>query len=254
MILFFIFKLFQIILIKIINNFYKNKELDVDLYQSVNLWKPVDSRGVFGGQVVGLALSAAIKTVQPDYQVHSLHSYFILPGDNLLPILYHIKRIRDGKSFVTRSVFAKQKGKVIFTCVISFQLPEPSKLIHQFSMPIVPPPESVRTTEERLLGLLQDPKIPAKYHRSIQMRLEQPIAIDLRRIHPKKLHLENKEPRQYVWMKAKGNLSNDLSIHQCVAAYCSDHYLLYTTLEPHDLKAFGGLKMIASLDHAMVST
>ena len=109
--------------------------------------------------------------MDPKYHVHSLHSYFLLAGDNTKPILYRVSRIRDGKSYITRTVTARQAGKIIFTCVCSFHLPEFSSLVHQYPMPDVPPPESIRSIEERLLSII--PKVPEKYHSSIRMRLEQ---------------------------------------------------------------------------------
>ena len=234
-------------------NYPSRIEIDVNLYrcESSRLWKPVDARGVFGGQVIGLALSAATKTVDPRFRVHSFHCYFLLAGDNRVPILYHVRRIRDGKTFITRQIDAKQRGKVIFTSVASYQLPEKFELEHQYGIPTVPNPESIRTREERLQGFLKNPKVPEKYHQSIRMRLEEKVPIDFRRINPKQLGQEN-QPKQLVWMKAIGKLPDDPSFHQCVAALCSDNYLLNTSLLIHDLANTGReLGMIASLDHAI---
>lgn len=229
------------------------EEIDLNIYrcESKKLWRPIDSRGVFGGQVIGLSLSAASKTVDPKFRLHSFHCYFLLPGDNSTSIVCHVERIRDGRSYVTRRVEAYQKGKVMFTGVASFQLPEPSLLEHQFGMPAVPPPESIRTREERLKSLLTNPNIPVKYHPSIKMRIEEKVPIDLRRINPKSMGTED-QPRQMVWMKAIGKLPDDLAFHQCVAAYCSDNYLLNTSLLIHNLqKSKKQLTMIASLDHTI---
>ncbi|KAH6563642.1 hypothetical protein BASA50_010341 [Batrachochytrium salamandrivorans] len=107
--------------------------IDTNLYRSKELWTPVGSRGVFGGQVVGLALSAAAKTIDAKFHVHSLHSYFLFAGDHTVPIIYRVHIVRDGKSYATRSVTAHQHGIVIFTLMCSFHVTEESSLIHQAS-------------------------------------------------------------------------------------------------------------------------
>jgi len=123
------------------------QEIDANLFRSETKyhWKPLGGRAVFGGQVVGQALAAAARTVDQKQHVHSLHSYFLLPGNVDLPIVYHVERTRDGRSFSTRSVRAMQNGKVILSCQASFQLPEKYELEHQFTMPDVPLPESIPT-------------------------------------------------------------------------------------------------------------
>ncbi|KAJ1916455.1 acyl-CoA thioesterase, partial [Tieghemiomyces parasiticus] len=103
----------------------------MDFYRGDNLWLPWGSRGVFGGQVVAQALVAATKTVSKQYVVHSLHSYFILGGDNSMPIIYQVDRVRNGRNFCTRTVSARQKGRTIFTCTCSFQIPRKEAAEHQ---------------------------------------------------------------------------------------------------------------------------
>jgi acyl-CoA thioesterase 8 len=138
------------------------------------LWKPLQARAVFGGQVVGLALAAALKTVDTNlFRVHSLHCYFLLAGDNTTPIIYHVKRMRDGQTYCTRQVTARQRGRDIFVTVVSFQKQEPSRLIHAYPLPKVPPPEQVKSIEDKLKEWLEDPRVPVKYHRSIKLRLQQ---------------------------------------------------------------------------------
>ncbi|KAL2915911.1 acyl-CoA thioesterase [Polyrhizophydium stewartii] len=229
------------------------EELDVNLYRSKKLWKPVGARGVFGGQVVGLALAAAAKTVPDHFHVHSLHSYFLLAGDNTIPITFRVYRVRDGKSYITRGVSARQHGRVVFVLNCSFHVHEESTLVHQMDMPNVPPPESIKSEEQRLHEWLKDPRA-AKFHKTIQMRLENPIPVDMRLIKSKLVGINDKEPRQMMWIRAKGRLPNNMALHHCVAAYCSDYQLLNTSLIPHGLVGASerrALTMITSLDHAM---
>jgi len=194
---------------------------------------------VFGGQVAGQALVAAARTVEPDRAVHSLHAYFLRPGDMTIPILYEVDHIRDGRSFTTRRVVAIQHGRAIFNLQASFQVPEEG-YDHSEPMPNVTPPEDLPTTDERLsaagLGWLQT------HERPIDVRhVEDPV------------YLNNDIGRtvQHVWIKAKEKLPDDPILHTCVVTYTSDMTLLDTALLPHG-KVFGdtGLQM-ASLDHAM---
>ncbi|KAI8919369.1 acyl-CoA thioesterase II [Powellomyces hirtus] len=236
------------------------EEIDLNFFRSKTLWLPAGARGVFGGQVVGLALSAATRTVDPKYRVHSLHCYFLLPGDNTIPIIYRVNRSRDGKSYVTRHVTAEQRGKSIFTLTCSFQSGESSALEHQYPMPDVLPPEQLKSTEEKLQHMMDHPRVGVipKLREQFKMRLEEPIPIDIRDCHGLQrardlVRPPRKEPKQYLWMRAKGTLPDDPAFHNCVAAYCSDHYLLTTAALAHGLTSFSNprLSMLASLDHAV---
>ncbi|TPX66361.1 hypothetical protein SpCBS45565_g04502 [Spizellomyces sp. 'palustris'] len=236
------------------------EEIDRDLYRSKKLWLPVGARGVFGGQVVGLALSAATRTVDAKYRVHSLHCYFLLPGDNTIPIVYRVNRVRDGKTYTTRMVTALQRGKVIFTLMCSFQAGEESTLTHQYQMPDVLPPEQLKSTEEKLQHWLQHPRISQnpKYREHFEMRLQEPIPIDIRDCHTLQrardlMHPPKRAPKQYLWMRAKGTLPDDIAFHNIVAAYCSDHYLLTTSILTHGISNYSNprLSMLASLDHSV---
>ncbi|KAI8996040.1 acyl-CoA thioesterase 8, isoform CRA_a [Gaertneriomyces semiglobifer] len=236
------------------------EEIDENVYRSKELWLPYGARGVFGGQVVGLALSAATRTVDPKYHVHSLHCYFLLPGDNSIPIVYRVARVRDGKTYATRTVTAQQRGKVIFTLMCSFQVAENSTLVHQVPMPDVIPPEELPSTQEKLAHILKHPKVSknAKFSKHFQMRMQEPLPIEIRDcqglgrardlVYPPK-----SEPKQYMWMKAIGTLPDDMAFHNCVAAYCSDHYLLMTSVLSHGLTWYSnpGVSMMASLDHSV---
>jgi acyl-CoA thioesterase-2 len=197
---------------------------------------------VFGGQVAGQALVAAARTVeQADGTVHSLHAYFLRPGDPSVPIVYDVDRIRDGRSFTTRRVVAIQHGKAIFNLQASFHTSEPG-FEHQLPMPEgVPGPEELPTFQERY----------AHQAELLGEWFTQPRPIDTR---PDWTPQEKKgplPPRQHVWLKAAGVLPDDPILHTCVLTYASDMTLLDTTLLPHGGDYEEGKLMMASLDHAM---
>ena len=197
---------------------------------------------MFGGQVAGQALVAAGRTVDADRRVHSLHAYFLRPGDPTVPILYDVDRIRDGKSFTTRRVVAIQHGQAIFHLSASFHVDEPG-LDHQAPMPDVPNPDLLPTWAERMQSFAE---IPEWFTR--------PRPIDTRYISEpwRNADGDNREPRQQVWMRADGELPDDPMLHACVVAYASDMSLLDSIMLPHrqELTGYGNL-MMASLDHAM---
>ncbi len=200
---------------------------------------------VFGGQVLGQALVAASRTVE-DRVAHSLHAYFIRPGDPRVPILYEVDRSRDGKSFTTRRVVAIQHGEQIFNMAVSFQVAEEG-LEHQIPMPVVPPPEELESETERRKRLaVQLPEAQRQWFtkpRPIEVRA---VADDGDVLNPPK-----RPPFQNVWIKASGEMPSALALHQCVLAYASDMTLLDTCLLPHGISWFSGRLQSASLDHAM---
>lgn len=199
---------------------------------------------VFGGQVVGQALVAACRTVD-DRQPHSLHGYFLLPGDPKVPIIYEVDRIRDGRSFTTRRVIAIQHGHAIFSMSASFHLEEPG-FEHAAAMPDVPMPEDLPSEQEIRSGtmpLMPDP-VRAYYER------ERPI--EIRPVEFERYSTRAKrEPRFHVWIRATGRLPDDPAIHQCVLAYASDLTLLDSSLIPHGRTVFERSIQAASLDHAL---
>lgn len=201
---------------------------------------------VFGGQVVGQALVAADRTVgMKDRLTHSLHAYFLRPGDPKVPIIYEVDRIRDGGSFTTRRVVAIQHGEAIFSMGVSFHKDEPG-FDHQIAMPEVPAPEDLPSEEELKARLL--PNLPPvmraywEYERPIELR-----PTDLSRY----FSAGKAEPQQYIWIKASGPLPSDFRLHQCVLAYASDFSLLDTALAAHGRLMFDPRIMMASLDHAV---
>jgi acyl-CoA thioesterase-2 len=198
---------------------------------------------VFGGQVAGQALVAAGRTVPPDRPVHSLHAYFLRPGDPSVPIVYEVDRIRDGRSFTTRRVVAVQHGQPIFNLSASFHLSEPG-LEHQIPMPPAPDPQSLPTMGELLR---QRPGFANFWSR--------PRPIDVRYVgDPPWLRtspLAGPVPRSQVWMRADGRLPDDPLVHVCVVAYASDMTLLDSVLLAHGVSWEEHVASGASLDHAM---
>lgn len=190
---------------------------------------------VFGGQVAGQALVAATRTVEHGL-VHSLHAYFLRPGDPTIPIVYEVERIRDGRSFTTRRVVAIQHGQAIFHLSASFHGPEQG-LEHQNSAPSdLPEPESLPTFQER--NLAHKEQLGEWYTR--------PRPIDTRVVPSNDGDLEH-----FIWMRADGVLPDDIVVHQCVLTYASDMTLLDNVIRPHGLTFMDGTVMMASLDHAM---
>ena len=210
--------------------------------QSENIGGP----RVFGGQVIGQALTAAVKTVPEKRFVHSLHAYFLRPGDMEYPIIYDVERTRDGGSFTTRRVVAIQKGEPIFDMALSFHKVEKGPS-HQIDMLDIPGPNEC-TSELEVRKKMID-KVPAKY-RDFFLR-ERPI--EIRNLPGEGMFEEptKKEPYKHVWMKAVGKLPDDVVHHQAILAYASDMGLLSTSMNPHKLSFAKGNVMSASLDHAM---
>ncbi|HZQ27029.1 MAG TPA: acyl-CoA thioesterase II [Acidimicrobiales bacterium] len=196
---------------------------------------------VFGGQVAGQALVAAGRTVDPDRPVHSLHAYFLRPGDPNVPILYEVDRIRDGRSFTTRRVVAIQHGKAIFNLSASFHREEDGP-DHQVPMPPAPDPESLPTFHERM----------APWKDMLGEWYERPRPIDLRHVHdPPFVGTGPREPHLQQWIRTDGTLPDDPLLHACVVAYASDMTLLDSILVAHELSWQEQTVQGASLDHAM---
>ena len=182
---------------------------------------------VFGGQVLGQALSAAAQTVPVDRPVHSLQAYFLRPGDASKPIVYDVDRSRDGQSFTTRRVVAVQSGKTIFHLSASFQADEVG-FEHQEPMPSVPGPEGLRS--ELQIWSDHEDKIPKRL--KARVLAERPI--ELRPIDPMDVfNPVPKEPRHAMWVKASGPLTDDPAVHRYLLAYCSDFSFIPTALRPH---------------------
>ena len=201
---------------------------------------------VFGGQVLGQALSSAVQTVPAERQVHSLHAYFLRPGDVARPILYEVDRIRDGGSFTTRRVVAVQGGKAIFNMAASFQSGEKG-FEHQDVMPAAPPPESVPTEQEHVRAHMQH--LPETVFK--RATAERPF--EMRIVNPPSdwFHPKIEEPRRMVWLRTTGALPDEPGLHRYLLAYASDYSFLGTSLLPHGVAWLTPGMQVASIDHVM---
>ena len=223
------------------------KILDLEQIE-VNLFRGQSPKSgwqrVFGGQVIGQSLVAARRTVEGRHP-HSLHGYFMRPGDPKVPIIYEVDRIRDGKSFTTRRVVAIQHGQAIFAMSASFQVDE-GGFDHQAPMPDVPGPDELPSEDDVKAELLSRMPEPMRTYyereRPIDMR---PVEIN------RYLSREPMEPQFHVWIRTTGRLPDDPAVHQCVLAYASDMTLLDTSLVPHGRTVFDPTIQGASIDHAM---
>lgn len=200
---------------------------------------------VFGGQVLGQALSAARQTVSPERHVHSFHSYFLREGDSSKPIVYTVDCIRDGKSFNTRRVVAIQNGQPIFNLSASFQLNEEG-YEHQDPMPSVISPDEA-LSEKALIQKHSD-IIP----KPLQKRLLSDTPIEIRFADPQDpLAEKTRAPNHKVWLRTNGKLPDNPGLHKYLLAYASDFQFLSSSLYPHGAASFQKPLQIASLDHAM---
>ena len=208
---------------------------------------------VFGGQVLGQALSAAEQTVPEGRFVHSMHGYFLRPGA-LDAIDFQVDRIRDGRSFTTRRVVASQKGEAIFSLSASFQTHE-TGLEHQaVTMPNAPGPEGLRSERElsrKYLARLPEAML-AQIPKTMQERAAAERPIELRLTDPiDPLNAPKRAPTNQIWFRANGALPDDLSVHQYLLTYASDFYLLGASLLPHGVTWMTPQMQVASLDHTM---
>jgi acyl-CoA thioesterase-2 len=198
---------------------------------------------VFGGQVLAQALVAASRTVGSGRLCHSLHAYFLRPGDPAVPIAYDVERSRDGASFSARRVVASQKGPPIFTLASSFQRAEPG-FEHQAQMPLVPPPESL---EDDQAVLLRDSQLPPPMRGWVAR--ERPF--ETRSVLGRGLgDRPARAALDHIWLKTRGPVPGDPAMHRALLAYVSDMSLLDTALLPHGKSIFSDVQ-VASLDHAM---
>ena len=217
------------------------EQIELDIFRGRS---PDEQRQrVFGGQVAGQALVAAGRTVPPDRPVHSLHAYFIRPGDMAVPLVYTVDRTRDGRSFTTRRVSAIQHGRTIFTLSASFHHAEPGPE-HADPMPEVPPPDQVERNSERWARILgQD--FPRPFESPFDLRSVGPISVEAER------DPSLRTTRNLVWLRVDGDLPDDPLLHVCLMTYASDLTLIETVLLEHGVSFLDGRVAPASLDHAM---
>jgi acyl-CoA thioesterase-2 len=214
----------------------------------VNLFRGHDPDGrgrIFGGLVIAQALLAAYKTVEQRH-CHSLHCYFIRPGDAAAPILYDVDRARDGRTFTTRRVTAIQHGEQIFNLAASFQAPEDG-VEHQDPMPDVPPPEKLE--DEQILRKAATAKLPPR----MRAMADRPRPVELRPVDPQNfMGGQVLDPTQNVWIRASSHIDpTDVPMNQVMLAYASDMSFLSTCMRPHGLGWQTPGLQSASLDHAI---
>ena len=219
------------------------ERLEVNLFRGVS---PDEQRQrVFGGQVAGQALVAAGRTVDQDRSVHSLHAYFLRPGDPSVPIIYDVDRIRDGRSFTTRRVVAIQHGRAIFNLAASFQIHEDGPE-HQYPMPDADDPETVPTFLERVTPFRD------RFSDEMWNWISRPRPILTRSCEPPRwIDPAPRDAEQHVWFTSNGALPDDPLLHACIVAYASDLTLLDTAVMPHQVSYTDDSFQVASLDHAM---
>jgi len=226
-------------------NLLKTEQLDRLLFRGVTPQENELPR-VFGGQVLAQSLNSAIRTVPEDRFMHSLHAYFLRPGDISRPIIFEVDPIRDGGSFTTRRVVAKQDGKAIFNTSISFKKPE-NGLEHQTDMDNIPRPDSLKDDSDRIKAFIEDnpdyrkPPI-ADAFQTFEFRTNGDLP---------SLRQGTAPPLQGFWFKVKQPLQQPFAMHQAFLAYVSDFRLLSTAMIPHGLRFSNPKLQVASLDHSL---
>jgi len=219
------------------------ERLEVDLFRGVGSGGETSVR-IFGGHVIAQALASAYRTVESRV-CHSLHAYFIRPGDPKIPVIYNVERARDGGSFTTRRVIAIQHGKQILNLSASFQVAEKG-WDHQHQMPPVEGPDGLPSREE-----LRE-KFADQVSESWRADFLRPRPIDIREVAPQDFFNPKPAPdANNLWFRMPGAQGADAAMQQCLLAYASDMNLLGSSLRPHGLTWFKGGVMTASLDHAM---
>ncbi len=219
------------------------ERLEVDLFRGIS--PDETSQRVFGGQVIGQAMMAAYQTVEDDRPCHSMHAYFIRPGDPSVPIIYQVDHSRDGRSFTTRRVVAIQHGQQIFNFSASFQVPEEG-WFHEAAMPDVPGPDDLKSRQQ-----LREDAIHL-FPEALRDQLTRPRAIEMRPIDPADILDPRPMPAlNNIWFRATRPFEGSPAVHQCLLAYASDMSLLDSGTRPHAISWHTGEAMMASLDHAM---
>jgi acyl-CoA thioesterase-2 len=207
--------------------------------------RDIGTKYVFGGQVVGQALSAAQATMEQPREAHSLHAYFLRAGDTEHPIVYFVDRTRDGGSFSVRRVTAIQHGQVIFFCAASFHEPE-TGASHQLSMPEVPMPEDIEPAKA------VPPEVLATLPIKVQRWLSRMGPFEFRHVYPRdELNPPKRPPYQQVWFRLVDKVGDAPELHRALLAYASDFHLLGTATFPHGISYYQPNVQMASLDHAL---
>jgi len=208
--------------------------------------RDIGTKYVFGGQVLGQALSAAQATMQQPRAAHSLHAYFLRAGDIEHPIVYTVDRTRDGGSFSVRRVSAIQHGQVIFFCAASFHENEDGGAEHQLSMPEVPKPEDIEPSRP------VPPEVFATLPTKVQRWLSRQGPFEFRHVYPRdELRPPKRPPYQQVWFRLSERVGDAPELHRALLAYASDFHLLGTATFPHGISYYQPNVQMASLDHGL---
>jgi len=211
--------------------------IELDMYRGQT--PPGAGSRIYGGQVVAQAMAAAYRTIDDGRLCHSMHGYFMRPGDPKTPILFQVERVRDGGSFAVRRVVALQNGKQIFNLAASFQTPEEG-FEHQFDMPAAPAPDTLLNEEELRAKAGLDPASRRIW--PVEVRPVDPAPHGV---------AEVREPNDMCWFRARVSVGDDVALNQCALAYASDMTLLDASLRPHAVDWDSGRLQVASLDHAL---
>ncbi|CAL1542024.1 unnamed protein product [Lymnaea stagnalis] len=233
-------------------SFLDLEKIDEDLFRSKTLWKHRLARGVYGGQMIGHSLVAASHGIPESQHIHSLHSYFLKNGNTDMPMLYHVDKTRDGKTYHARSIKARQAGNVVFTMQASFKSYETTVKTHQLPMPKVPHPDELKSPVEILDMMIEQELISIEQHK-LGLESYDGFPIDIRWVDPLKFMLiEPQYPKRSLWFRARGHIGENLhpNIHKCCLAYMSDLFVIQTALMPHS-PTWGKPIFMASLDHSM---
>lgn len=216
--------------------------LDRDLYRGPV--KPGATGRIFGGQVVAQAFMAAERSIDDDKIAHSLHAYFLRPGDERQPIILRVERDFDGGSFASRRVIAIQNGIPLLSLTASFHRLEDG-LSHGSAMPDVPAPETLPSLADLVCRYDGWPDVVRRY-------LEHPSAVEMRPVsHPSFLQQGKAEPITRTWFRLRGPVPEDAALRRAILAYVSDYALLSSALIPHGISMFRTAMQTASLDHAV---
>lgn len=220
--------------------------IDTDLYRGAR--RPGGQGRVFGGQVIAQALASAARSVESEAVAHSLHAYFMRPGDEALPIVYRVERDFEGKSFATRRVIALQRGRPILNLAASFHRPE-GGFAHQDDMPDAPSPEGLPTLAELIHA--ETARDPARAGAELARRPRRE-AIELRPVAPGPLTAPAPgPPHAMTWFRTAAPVGDDPHVHRSILAYASDMMLLGTSMRPHGVTWTSPGMQTASLDHAL---
>jgi len=233
------------------------EQLDLNLYRSKNLTLPFQARGVFGGQVISQALVVATKCVESEFTLHSLHAYFTFTASASVPLVYYVDRLRDGRSYSTRSVRAVQGGRIIFVMLCSFQVPDFSQPSRHWAMPQAPPPDNCEGEVEHAIRIAAQPETTEEHRSRLVafIKSREGALVTVRCAGDFVNDFEGRWTFMY-WMKAKITKQYSAAFQKCILGYISDVNFLPVAANSSRLKQSlsdgpSALGMMSSLDHSV---